>query len=306
MAGGQIELSREGSNTWQALPTQLEGGRLVARIDDAALPPGRYLLRAQATDLAGNVGVAAAPQPLTLPLRIQSALQAGVVKTKIVRKKVAQRRPAQAPHRAAQGDRAAPGARVRYGDRVTIAGRLTNRDGQPLPGQQIQVLGPGPSGEQLLAVLTTDAQGGYSYRAAGSASRTLRFVYPGSADGAARREPGHARRARPRAASSRRASACSTAAGSCSAAGCEPAAAGGGQAGRAPGQAADRRVDHVPHAAHRRPGTVGAALPLPVRALPHHLPAAGPHPGRGGLPVRRRASRAAASVTVRGAQGPCP
>ncbi|MBA3262183.1 MAG: hypothetical protein H0T69_06885, partial [Thermoleophilaceae bacterium] len=88
VASGQVELSREGSNTWQALPTQLEGSRLVARIDDAALAPGRYLLRAQATDLAGNVGVAAAAQPVTLPLRIQSAMQVGVAKTKIVRKKV--------------------------------------------------------------------------------------------------------------------------------------------------------------------------------------------------------------------------
>jgi hypothetical protein len=88
VAGGQIELSREGSNTWQSLPTNLDGSRLVAHVDDAALPPGPYLLRAQATDLAGNVGVAAAPQALTLPLRIQSAIQAGVVKTRIVREKV--------------------------------------------------------------------------------------------------------------------------------------------------------------------------------------------------------------------------
>jgi hypothetical protein len=57
----------------------------VARIDDASLPPGRYLLRAQATDLAGNVGVVAAAQPATLPLRIRSAMQAGVAKTKVSR-----------------------------------------------------------------------------------------------------------------------------------------------------------------------------------------------------------------------------
>jgi hypothetical protein len=57
---------------------------------------------------------------------------------------------------------------------------LTNRDGQPLPGQQIQVLGPDAGGEQLLAVLTTDAEGVFRYRAAGSASRTLRFVHPGT------------------------------------------------------------------------------------------------------------------------------
>jgi hypothetical protein len=73
-----------------------------------------------------------------------------------------------------------PQSRVRWGDHVTIAGRLANRDGQPLPGQQIHVLGPGAGGEELLAVLATDAQGTFSYRAAGSASRTLRFVHPGT------------------------------------------------------------------------------------------------------------------------------
>jgi hypothetical protein len=183
IAGGQIELSAAGSNTWQALPAKLEGSRLVARVDDAALPPGAYLLRAQATDLAGNVGVAAAPQPLTLPLRIQSALQAGVVKTRIVRDRAEGRKGRRGSRRRTVRRRVTElrsESRVRFGGHVTIAGRLTNHDGQPLPGQQVQVLGPGAGGEQLLGMLTTDAQGGFSYRAAGtSGSRTLRFVHPG-------------------------------------------------------------------------------------------------------------------------------
>jgi hypothetical protein len=184
IAGGQIELSPAGSNTWQALPTKLDGSRLVARIDDAALPPGPYLLRAQATDLAGNVGVAAAPQPLTLPLRIQSALQAGVVKTRIVRERVGGKEGRRGSRRRTVRRRVTelrPQSRLRFGGHVTIVGRLTNRDGQPLPAQQIQVLGPVAGGEQLLAALTTDGQGAFSYRAAGtSGSRTLRFVHPGT------------------------------------------------------------------------------------------------------------------------------
>jgi hypothetical protein len=183
IAGGQIELSPAGSNTWQALPTTLDGRGLVARIDDAALPPGPYLLRAQATDLAGNIGVTAAPQALTLPLRIQSAIQAGVLKTRIVREKVKGKEGRRGSRRRSVRRRVTelrPQSRVRWGGHVTIAGRLTNRDGQPLPGQQIQVLGPGAGGEELLAVLATDARGAFSYRAAGSASRTLRFVHPGT------------------------------------------------------------------------------------------------------------------------------
>jgi hypothetical protein len=187
IAGGQIELSAAGSNTWQALATRLEGNRLVAHIDDSALPPGQYLARGQAVDLAGNVGVAAAPQPLTLPLRIQSTLQAGVVTTRIVRDRVEGRK-GKKGRRGSRGRRVRrrvielrPESRVRWGGNVTIAGRLTNRDGQGLPGQQIRVLGPGAGGEELLAHLTTDAQGAFSYRAAGSASRTLRLVHPGTA-----------------------------------------------------------------------------------------------------------------------------
>jgi hypothetical protein len=122
------------------------------------------------------VGVATAPQPVTLPLRIEAAMQAGVVKT--VRKK-SRRGSKRRSGRKVTVLR--PAGRVRYGGHVTIAGRLTNRDGQPLPRQQVHVLGSSSNGEQVLAVLTTDARGRYRYRAAGSASRTLRFVYAGTA-----------------------------------------------------------------------------------------------------------------------------
>ena len=174
IAGGTVELSREGSDAWQTLGTQLEGARLVARIDDAQLPAGRYLLRAHATDLAGNVGIASAAQPVTLPLRIQTAMRTGVERTKVerirVRRRVVRRRVTVLR----------PNARVRYGRHVVIGGLLTNRDGQPLASQQVNVLGPSPNGDQLLAVSTTDAKGRYRYRAAASQSRTLRFVYPGT------------------------------------------------------------------------------------------------------------------------------
>jgi hypothetical protein len=54
LAGGQIELSREGSGTWQVLPTTQEGTRLVTRIDDSQLPPGNYRLRATLTTKQGT------------------------------------------------------------------------------------------------------------------------------------------------------------------------------------------------------------------------------------------------------------
>lgn len=179
VAGGQIELSQERSGTWQTLATQLEGDRLAARIDDARLPPGRYRLRAQASDLAGNVGVASAPQAITLPLRIQSAMRVGVKKTSTVGKRVGRR-----GHRRTLRRRVSvlrPTARVGFGSHASIRGQLTNRDGQPLPGQEIQVQTVAPDGvEHVLAILQTDARGRYRYRAAGSQTRTLRFIYLGT------------------------------------------------------------------------------------------------------------------------------
>jgi hypothetical protein len=183
IANAHVEIAAEGSNSWQGLPTRLDGNRLVGHVDDAALAPGRYVLRAQATDLAGNVGVASAPQPLTLPMRIQSALQAGVVRVKTVREPVKGKKGRRGKRRRTAPRRVIellPEARLRWGKQATIAGRLTNRDGNPLPGQQVRVLWPGAAGEELLAVLTTDGQGGFTYDAAGSASRTLRFVYAGT------------------------------------------------------------------------------------------------------------------------------
>jgi hypothetical protein len=179
LAGGQVELSPEGSGAWQALPTQLEGGRLAARIDDARLPAGRYNVRAQASDLAGNVGVTSATAAVTLPLRIQSALEGGAQKTKIVGKKVGRGAKRRTVRRRVTVLR--PRARVAFGGHVTIAGQLTNRDGNPLADQEIQVITAAAAGDQVVAVLRTDAQGRYRYRAAGSASRTLRFLYPGTA-----------------------------------------------------------------------------------------------------------------------------
>jgi hypothetical protein len=170
VVGGQIELSAEGSGVWQTLPTQLAGARLVARIPDDRLPAGRYNLRAQAIDLAGNVGVTSATQAITLPLRIQSALTAGIERTKIVRQKVRRRGKRRSVRRRVTVLR--PVGRVRYGRHATLAGRLTNRDGQPLPGREIRVLAAAPGGpEQLVAVLQTNGEGRYSYPA--RAARTV-------------------------------------------------------------------------------------------------------------------------------------
>jgi hypothetical protein len=93
LADGAIEISRAGSDSWQALATQREGNRLLAHIDDAALPPGDYLLRATARDQANNLGSTTSrldgqPMALTLPLRVASVLQAAIAQQRIVNRTV--------------------------------------------------------------------------------------------------------------------------------------------------------------------------------------------------------------------------
>jgi hypothetical protein len=186
LAGGGIEIRLQGTDSWQALPTQQDGSRLVARIDDAALPAGQYVLRARALDQARNEAstdrrLDGQQMVVNLPLRIATQLRAGVERTKTVRKKIRRRgrtRRVRERVRVLQSRVRAP-----LGQRVEISGLLTDRHGNPLPSQQIQVYSRSriDAAEQPLGVVTTDAQGRYSYTLAAASSHTLRFVYQGAA-----------------------------------------------------------------------------------------------------------------------------
>jgi hypothetical protein len=184
LADGVVELSRQGSGTWQALPTEKGADRLVARVDDAALPAGTYVVRARARDQAGNESSTTQRadgqlMTLTLPLRITSKMTAGVAQTKIVRRIVKRHGKRQRVRRRVTV--LSPTAAVAFGGRAEIRGRLANRDGQGVAGATIQVLSRSlTSAEQLAGVVQTDGEGRFSYRAAGTMSRTLRFAYGGS------------------------------------------------------------------------------------------------------------------------------
>ena len=180
LADGVVELSRAGSGTWQALPTDKGSDRLEARVDDAALPAGTYVVRARARDQAGNESSTTQradgqQMTLTLPLRIASRMTAGVAHTTIVRVK---RHGKRIRRRVTV---LKPTATVAFGGRSQIRGRLANRDGQGVAGATIQVLSRSlASSEQLVGIVQTDGEGRFTYRAAGTMSRTLRFAYGGS------------------------------------------------------------------------------------------------------------------------------
>jgi hypothetical protein len=179
-AGGQIELSAEGSGIWHALPTRRDGSRLVARIDDAGFPAGSYVLRATAHDQAGNQNVTGLrldgrPMAVTLPLRIPTSVTAGVLARRTIRSRDGRR----ARHRRGV---LVPRARVPFGRAVRIAGRVTTRDRRPLPGAEVRVLSRNSTApEQVLAVLRTNQRGRYTYVVRASATSVLRVLYAGTA-----------------------------------------------------------------------------------------------------------------------------
>jgi hypothetical protein len=184
LADGTIEISAVGSNTWQTLNTQKDGSRLVARIDDAALSAGAYVLRATAHDQARNEASTTQrsdgqQMTVTLPLRIAAGMQAGVARTRIVKRIVRRQGKRRTIRR--RVTELKPRGVLRLGAQRQISGRLANRDGQGIAGAEVQVLAStGGAPEQLVGVVHTDASGAYTYTAAGSTSRTLRFVYAGS------------------------------------------------------------------------------------------------------------------------------
>ena len=184
LAGGEIEISRQGSGTWQQLPTAAQGSRLEGRVDDSKLPPGVYQVRATARDQANNQASSdrrldGQPMLLNLPLRIRTTLDAGIAKKKTVTRRVKRHGKRRKVRRRVTVLR--PRARVRFGRSVTLAGRLTNSDGQPQPGAEIQVYSrTDTSPEQLAGVVQTGTDGRYRYRARGSSTRTLRFAYRGT------------------------------------------------------------------------------------------------------------------------------
>lgn len=186
VAGGGIELSRAGSGIWQALPTTLEGeGRLVARIEDAALPAGEYELRADASDRAGNLATTAerldgSPEHLTLPLRATTSLSAGVLEEHKVHKTV--RRHGKRHKVTHKVSTLVPTRTVDFGTGIRMEGSLTDGAGGPVAGATVLVYSRPPEEEERqVATLTTGAEGGFAYAEKAKQSSSLRFVYQGTA-----------------------------------------------------------------------------------------------------------------------------
>jgi hypothetical protein len=180
LAGGGIEISRAGSGSWQVLPTTQEGDHLVTRIDDASLPPGDYELRATAHDQANNLGgtdrrLDGQPMRLKLPLRVATAMKAGVVEKRTVARKGKKKGKVRRIV-------LEPSAKVAFGRKVHLGGLLVNQAGHALSDAKVSVYSrPKGGDEQLVGTVATDSSGRFSYMVEARASQSFRFVYPGTA-----------------------------------------------------------------------------------------------------------------------------
>jgi hypothetical protein len=185
LGGGDIEISRVGSGTWQALPTAQENSHLLTRIDDAVLPAGEYELRATAHDQAGNLASTSQrldgqSMKVKLPLRIASSIQVGAIEKKRVRKTV---------HHGGKSHKVtrtvtvlSKSAKVGFARHVRLAGTLADGSGNPVAGEEVKVYSqPSEGDETLVATLATGDRGHFEYELDAKASQSLRFVYGGTA-----------------------------------------------------------------------------------------------------------------------------
>lgn len=185
-SGGQIELRREGGKIWHELETTLEGTDLVAYVDDERFRDGSYEFRAHAIDHAGNTRstdqrAGGSRATLRLPVRFATRLRAGVRRVRVKRRVVRRNGRRRVARRRVVSFRSR--ARVGLGRRIRLGGVLTNRDGQPIDGARIEVLGRpryGRRGFVPVGRAETDRRGRFTYVAQGRFSRVLRFRYEGS------------------------------------------------------------------------------------------------------------------------------
>ena len=206
VAGGVIQMRKQGSSNWTDLPTRIEGDHLVTTVDDSGLAPGAYEFQARARDIAGNEAISnhrrdGSAEVLTAPFRFNTQMSAGAVrpKAKARLKKVSakcrrskrcmtsvRKRRAAAKRKAAK--RKTPAGTVStmtvpYGKTALVRGFLRSADGHPIGGQPIDVyqqLDAAGQNPVRIATLRSSATGEFDYHAPKGASRTLRFQFDGT------------------------------------------------------------------------------------------------------------------------------
>ncbi|MGZ4202149.1 MAG: hypothetical protein ACXVRH_08835, partial [Thermoleophilaceae bacterium] len=203
IAGGVIEFRKQGDARWTELATQFGGDHLFATVDDSGLEPGTYEFQATVRDVAGNQTVSnrrrdGQVELLPAPFRFDTRMTAGIVTAasqakprkvsarcrrskKCMAKVRKQRR--KADRRTPLVTGTVPTLTVAYGKTAVIKGVLRSSDGQPIPGQAVDVyqrLESTGQPEVRVATVRTSRDGSFEYHAAKGPSRSVRFQFDGS------------------------------------------------------------------------------------------------------------------------------
>jgi hypothetical protein len=148
VAGGTISVRNSRAEPFRVLPTSLAKGRLTAKLDR-----GNAAIVGISISMSDNAGNLTAGEMSEMSLRVGGrTLRGGAASTS-------------------------------YRRAARFAGRLATRDGVPVAGQGIAVeatsraAGSSPA---VVATVTTDAEGRFTYRAPAGPSRRLRFVFAGA------------------------------------------------------------------------------------------------------------------------------
>ena len=173
ISSAEVEVRRGNDSNWHSLPVERTDEGFSAVIDDEALPPGTYAIRARARDLAGNEK-SAEGAPIRLPVRLTSELAVGQSKRVGANRAGA--------HRGRRVLIRKP--RTRYGRTMRLTGRLTTPGGNPLADRDVEVSQQArhsTQGWQPIATVRTGTSGRFVFKALPGTSRLVRFRYPGTA-----------------------------------------------------------------------------------------------------------------------------
>jgi hypothetical protein len=179
IARAEIEIRRRGAASWSALQTTRTGSGFSAYMDDEHIADGVYDVRARAVDAAGNErstdrDTTGALVTRTVPLRINTRLVAGQIKRVGARRSRGKRRTRR---------KIVVRPTVRYGRTIPIQGRLTTPGANPIANANVEVWQrtamPGATWRRI-ALISTDRNGRFTFKALRGPSRRLRFRYPGT------------------------------------------------------------------------------------------------------------------------------
>ncbi|HEX6456117.1 MAG TPA: hypothetical protein VF009_06310 [Solirubrobacterales bacterium] len=188
---GTIALRRVGAHTrFEALSTEVLGGRLVARWDSDSYPAGKYEFQASGFDRAGNATTSGkradgSRMVLVNPLKTPVTLEAGFGGRQLVWQRCRRSRHGRRCRRQRiTGFDARPATRtIPFGHGVRFGGRLRSTRGAPLGGFEVAVretFAAGANPQARTTLVRTQPDGTFSLQLAPGPSREVSAAFAGT------------------------------------------------------------------------------------------------------------------------------